>query len=144
MWAKSHGQFPLSAMSRTISASRPVADRDRQRARVSPTHPVGNRRKSMDGARGEQGRPCFGPVPIASRTRSGHPDFTNVRYVVAGGAFLLISPHELSGERRINLALVEERCVHIIGQCVAQALADAIRQESGGRVLGSWESRRGR
>ena len=63
---------------------------------------------------------------------------------MAGGALLLISPHELSGERRINLALVEERRVRIIGQCVAQALADAIRQESGGRVLGGWESRRGR
>jgi hypothetical protein len=74
----------------------------------------------------------------------GHPDFTDIRYVVAGGALLLISPHELSGERRINFALLEKRCVRIIGQCVAQALADAIRQESGGRVLGGWESRRER
>ena len=71
-----------------------------------------------------------------------HADFTDVRNIVAGGALLLIPAHELCGERRNNLALVEERGIGVVGQRVAQALADAIRQKSGGGELRGRKVRR--
>ena len=57
-----------------------------------------------------------------------------------GGALLLIPANELAGERRTNLTLVEECGIGIIGQRIAHALADAIRQESGGGEFRRWES----
>ncbi len=65
---------------------------------------------------------------------------TNVGYVMPGGALLLISARELAGERRTNLSPGKEGGIRIIGQRVATALADAIRQKSGGGVPGGWES----